>query len=73
MFPLVASSMVWTVMGLKVGSSRASSQELKRATVESNCSYRERKERTLQNSTQTCTQANQRMDAALVDCDIFFR
>lgn len=39
--------MVWIVMGLKVGSSRASSQELKRATVEPNCSYRERKERTL--------------------------
>lgn len=43
--------MVWMVMGLKVGSGSTSSQELKRSAMESNGSYRERKERTLPNST----------------------
>lgn len=57
-FPPATSSMVSMVMRLKVGSSSISRQELRRTSVKSNRSYEGREERTLQNSTQTCTQMN---------------
>lgn len=69
--PPVTSSMVSMVMRLNMGSSNRA--RLRRTTVEYDRSCEGREERTLQNSTQTCTQMNQRMYALLTDLDVLFR